>query len=189
MTLPTGAPEALWDVSFLPSAVSQALGQISASSFALLAVPVLLGVVLALHHRMRLHRRELRREILNLRPGPRFSVMDAMIHCLRVDGKIHDRRLSRALEIGRATTDMNYAREHLQEAALRADRITPPRGFAYLGQGLTQDERMVAFNAAVSVLLADGSLTPADRRLLGRLSRGLRLHRRDLRALGRLIPA
>jgi hypothetical protein len=58
----------------------------------------------------------------------------------------------------------------------------------HLGQGLTQEERMVAFNAAVSVLLADGPLTQADRRLLGRLSSGLRLHRRDLRALGRLIP-
>lgn len=136
----------------------------------------------------RRQRRGLRREIVGLTQGPRFNVVDAMAHCVWRAGKIDDTRLERALEIARNTTEMDYRDEHLREAALRADRFIGPMTFWHMREGMTRGERMVVFNSALSVLLADGPLTPGDRSMLKSLSRGLRLRRADLRDLGKLIP-
>lgn len=138
--------------------------------------------------KLRLRRREMRRQITGLPNGARFRVVDAMVHCVWHARKIDKERLKRALELARNTTNMDYTLEHIREAAMRADRIIIPTNFMYLADGLTHAEKMVVFNSSVSVLLADGPLTMADRKLLKVLARGMRLRHRDLSYLGRLIP-
>ncbi|WP_179378216.1 hypothetical protein [Jannaschia marina] len=138
-------------------------------------------------HRMRRRRRALRLEIAGLRNGPRFSAVDAMCHAVWKGRTIEAARLARALEIARDTTEMDFTASHLREIARRADRLILPTNFYWMRDGLTRPERMVIFNATVSVLLADGPLTRADRAFLRTLTRGLGLRQDDLRDLARLV--
>ncbi|GIT91312.1 hypothetical protein JANAI62_17680 [Jannaschia pagri] len=139
-------------------------------------------------HKLRLRRRALRREILGLPDGVRFRVADAIVHCVWRSRKIDGERLKRAVEVARNTTNMDYSADHLREAAVRADRVIIPTNFLYMAADLTQKEKLVVFNAAVSVLLADGPLTMHDRNMLKFLAAGLRLRRHELRDLRHLIP-
>lgn len=171
---PLGAPlhRFLTEVNFLPWI---------AGCVAVIAVVLLVG------HRLRLTRRRARLGIAGLKNGPRFRVVDAMCHAVWKSHKIDEARLSRALEIARDTTEMNFTKNHLREMALRADRLIIPTNFYWMRDGLTGTERMVIFNATVSVLLADGPLTRSDRAFLRTLARGLGLGRKELRDLAHLI--
>lgn len=145
-----------------------------------------IALVLLVVHRLRIARRHARVAISGLKNGPRFRVVDAMCHALWRSHKINESRLSRALEIARDTTDMNFTKDHLREIAQRADRLIIPTNFYWMRDGLTGPERMVIFNATVSVLLADGPLLRADRAFLRTLARGLGLGRKELRDLAHL---
>ncbi|MEM7488322.1 MAG: hypothetical protein AAF390_04265 [Pseudomonadota bacterium] len=149
---------------------------------------VLFCAVLAfvVQRRLRLRRRALRREVSGLAEGARFRLVDAICHAVWRGGSIDADRLSRALEIARNATDMDYDKAHLKEVALRVDRWAIPFGFHWMRAGLDREEKLVIFNAAVSVMLASGRLSRADQRVLRRLSRGLGLRRADLRDLARL---
>ncbi len=140
-------------------------------------------------HRFRLRRRKMRQDIAGLPNGPRFRVVDAMCHAVWRGAKINDARLHRAHELARDTVEMDYTPEHMREQALRADRLIIPTNFLWMRDGLTKGEKMVIFNATLSVLLADGPLTKHDRRFLKIMARGLGLGRHELRNLGKLIPA
>ncbi|WP_298436719.1 hypothetical protein [uncultured Jannaschia sp.] len=153
-----------------------------AGCIAVAAVAVMIG------DRLRRRRRDMRQAILGLGNGPRFRAVDAICHAVWKGRKIEGERLKRALEIARATTDMDYTADHIREAAARADRVHLPLSFRWMREGLTDAEKMVIFNSTLSVLLADAPLTHADRAFLGRLTRGLGLKRRHLRNLGRLLP-
>lgn len=175
-------------LSFLPQALTQWIEGLrilpwSAGCLAVIALVLFFG------HKMRLQRRAIRQVILGLPNGARFRVVDAMVHCVWNTRKINPERLNRAVEIARNTTNMDYTKEHLREAALRADRLIIPTNFRYMGEGLSHAEKMVVFNSAVSVMLADGPLTQGDRSMLKVLARGLRLRRHELRQLSKLIPA
>ncbi|MGB3408028.1 MAG: hypothetical protein WBA67_11090 [Jannaschia sp.] len=189
MSSPTGAqgaPQAS-PGGFLPSSFADWLRDVHllpwvGASIAVIAVIVLFG------HKMRMRRRELRRAILGLPNGARFRVVDGMIHCVWHTRHIDPKRLKRALEIARNTTNMDYTTDHLREAAMRADRLIIPTNFRYMADGLTSSEKMLVFSSALSVLLADGPLSAHDRNILKILARGLRLRRDELRSLGNLIP-
>ncbi|UWQ18039.1 hypothetical protein [Jannaschia sp. M317] len=173
---------------FLPTAVIEAFGKLNllpwvAGLFALGAVALLAT------HRLRLRRRTLRREIMGLKDGPRFRVVDAMAHATWRKGKIDPDRLKRAHEVARNTTKMDFDIDHIREVAHRADRVIFPGTFHYLGDNLNEAEKLVVFNAAVSVMLASGPLSPIDRSHLKTMASGLRLRRSDLRDLRKLIPA
>lgn len=155
----------------------------------LLAAIVGIGFALFFSWWLRLARRDARRQVTGLRNGPRFRAVDAMCHAVWNGRRIDEARLSRALQIARDTTDMDFTRAHLREVASRADRIILSTNFYWMRDGLTRPERMVIFNAAVSVLLADGPLVRADRTFLRRLARGLGLRQADLRDLARLVTA
>ncbi|WP_146204792.1 hypothetical protein [Jannaschia seohaensis] len=175
------------DRGFLPQRAVDAFADYSLTAV-FGAILTLTAVTLIVLRLTRAQRRELRREVLGLPEGPRFNVVDAMVHCVWRGNEIDEKRLERALQIARATTEMDYSEAHIREAALRADRLIGPGSFWHLRDGMTRGERMVVFNAALSVLLEDGPLTPGDRSMLKSLSRGLRLGREDLRYLGKLIP-
>ncbi|CTQ49026.1 hypothetical protein [Jannaschia donghaensis] len=147
----------------------------------------IIAVVLLLIHRARLARRKVRVGIAGLSNGPRFRVVDAMAHAVWKGRGINEQRLSRALEIARDTTDMDFSKDHLREIALRTDRIIFPSNFRWMRDGLTQPERMVIFNSTLSVLLTDGPLTRSDRSFLRTVARGLGLKDKDLRHLAHLI--
>lgn len=149
---------------------------------------VVAATAVMIGNRLRRRRRAMRQEILGLGSGPRFRAVDAICHAVWKGRKIEGERLKRALEIARATTDMDYTRDHIRETAARADRVHLPLSFRWMREGLTEAEKMVIFNATLSVLLADAPLTHADRAFLGRLTRGLGLKRRHLRSLGQLLP-
>lgn len=174
-------------LSFLPEPVAEWLETFrvlpwSAGCLAVIAIVLLVG------HRMRLRRRAIRTEILGLpNGGPRFRVVDAMVHAVWMGRKINEDRLKRALEVARDTTNMDYTLDHMREAAMRADRIIIPLNFHWMRDGLSRDEKMVIFNATVSVLLADGPMTRSDRAFLRTLTNGLGLHWSDLRHLARLV--
>ncbi|SDZ42167.1 hypothetical protein SAMN05444004_1148 [Jannaschia faecimaris] len=148
-----------------------------------------IAIVLLVAHRLRLHRRATRVAISGLRNGPRFRVVDAMCHAIWKASKIDETRLARALEIARNTTEMDFTKEHLREIAIRADRVIVPTNFLWMRDGLTASERMVIFNASVSVLLAGGPLSRSDRAFLRTVARGLGLGHKDLRDLAALITA
>ncbi|TFL18347.1 hypothetical protein [Jannaschia formosa] len=175
------------DRGFLPPGTRGLLSEYSMGAL-LGAMLTLIAVTLIVVRLSRGQRRELRREVLGLSEGPRFAVVDAMVHCVWRGGEINEDRLARALQIAREAIGMDFSEAHLREAALRADRLIGPGTFWHMRDGMTRGERMVVFNAALSVLLEDGPLTPGDRAMLKSLSRGLRLRRDDLRDLGRLIP-
>ncbi|MDB2407991.1 hypothetical protein N9W17_05695 [Jannaschia sp.] len=174
------------DRGFLPAAATDLFAGYSlvATMGAVLTVVAVSFVVLRVS---RGQRRGLRSDVLGLPGGARFNVVDAMVHCVWRGGEIDETRLDRALEISRGMTDMDFTEGHLREAALRADRLIGRGSFWHMRDGMTRGERMVVFNAALSVLLADGPLTPGDRLMLKALSQGLRLRRDDLRDLGKLI--
>lgn len=152
----------------------------------LAGILVVIAVVLLIGHRLRLNRRVARLGIAGLRNGPRFRVVDAMCHAVWKGRKINETRLARALEIARGATDMDFSIDHIREIALRADRLIIPTNFYWMRDGLTVDEKMVIFNAALSVLLADGPLMRSDRAFLRTLARGLGLGRKQLRHLTHL---
>ncbi|MEL6586380.1 MAG: hypothetical protein AAFY65_13575 [Pseudomonadota bacterium] len=133
-------------------------------------------------------RKAWRLAVLGLRDGPRFRAVDAMVHAAWSGGQINEARLERALEIARNTTAMDYELEHLREAAMRADRFILPMNFHWMARDLCHNEKLVIFNSVVSVLLADGALTQADKAFLRVLTRGLGLNRADLRDLSKLVP-
>lgn len=151
-----------------------------AGIFAVIAVVLLIG------HRLRLRRRAARLKIAGLRNGARFRVVDAMCHAVWKGRKIDETRLARALEIARGATEMDFSIDHMREIALRVDRLIIPTNFYWMRDGLTVDEKMVIFNATVSVLLADGPLMRSDRAFLRTLARGLGLGRKQLRHLTHL---
>ena len=148
---------------------------------------VLIAAALLIWQRMRIARREIRRRITGLKNGPRFRAFDAMVHAVWRNRRIDEDRLRRAHGIARDMTDMDFTIAHIREAAMRADRLILPTNFLWMREGLEQPEKLVIFNATVSVLLADGPLTRADRGFLRALTRGLGLGRRELRDLGHLI--
>jgi tellurite resistance protein len=148
---------------------------------------VLFAITMILSRAFSDHRREVRREILGLPEGPRFHAVDAMAHCVWRAGRIDLDRLHRALEIARNATDMDYSIDHIHEVALRADRLVGPMSFHHMRDRVGHDDRVMIFNAALSVLLADGPLSPGDRMILRTLSRGLGLRREELRDLGKLL--
>ncbi|WGH80098.1 hypothetical protein [Jannaschia ovalis] len=149
----------------------------------------IIALILTVARRLRLRRRDMRRTVLGLSNGPRFRAVDAMCHAVWKGRGIHPKRLKRALEIARSLTDMDFTEDHLREAAQRADRIIIPINFRWMRKGLTQGEKMVVFNAALSVLLAEAPLSPSDRAFLMVLARGLGLKRDQLRGLSALLPA
>jgi hypothetical protein len=146
-----------------------------------------IAVTLLVGHRFRLARRKARIDIAGLRNGPRFRLVDTMCHAVWKGRKIDEARLTRALQIARDITQMDFTSDHLREIALRADRLIVPTNFYWMRGDLTRSERMVIFNATVSVLLADGPLTRSDRAFLRTVARGLGLRDDDLRDLAHLI--
>jgi hypothetical protein len=172
---------------FLPEGAVVLLESTNVTSF-VAGILVLFAITLMATRYMSDSRRELRREILGLELGPQFHAVDVMTHCVWRAGKIDIDRLHRALEIARNVTDMDYRLDHLHEAALRADRLVGPMSFHHMRDTMEPAQRIVVFNAALSVLLADGPLSPGDRIFLKTLARGLGLGRSDLRDLGKLIP-
>lgn len=145
-----------------------------------------IAIGLFVGHRLRLKRRAARLGITGLRNGPRFRVVDAMCHAVWKGRKIDETRLARTLEIARDATEMDFSIDHIREIALRVDRLIVPTNFYWMREGLTVDEKMVIFNATVSVLLADGPLMRSDRAFLRTLARGLGLGRKQLRHLTHL---
>ncbi len=95
--------------------------------------------------------------------------------------------MKRALQIARDTTGMDFTSTHMREMAQRADRLIVPTNFDWMREDLNREEKLLIFNATLSVLLADGPMGRSDRVFLRTLARGLRLGRTDLRALARLI--
>lgn len=173
--------------SFLPQPLIDWFAGINPLPYAAGCIAIA-AIVLLVAHRLRQRRRDMRLAILGLQNGPRFRVVDAMVHCVWHARRIDKERLKRALELARNTTNMDYSIEHMREAAERADRIIIPNNFSYMAEGLTHAEKMVVFNSSVSVMLADGPLTMSDRKMLRTISRGLKLRHEDLSYLGRLIP-
>jgi hypothetical protein len=159
------------------------------------AFPWLAGAIgfaalfLTARHRMRLHRRRVRREVSGLPDAARFRVLDAMSHVIRRNGRVSAERLRRAVEIARQVTDMDYSGDHLREMALRADRFIHPLSFRWMRRGLTREEKLLIFNATASTIVASGGLSRSDRSVLRNLGGGLGLKRRDLRDLARLLAA
>ncbi|CTQ31366.1 hypothetical protein JAN5088_00122 [Jannaschia rubra] len=149
-------------------------------------LPVALVGVLAIW-RLRRRRRALRRRITGLPDGPRFRMVDAMCHAVWAERRIDPERLRRAADIARDTTGMDFHPDRLRDAAMRVDRGGPPPGFRWMRHGLTPAEKMVIFNATISVLLADGPLSSADRKFLRRLVRGLGIPSDDLGDLNRVL--
>ncbi|MCK0168171.1 hypothetical protein MWU52_11455 [Jannaschia sp. S6380] len=189
--LPAGPafPQGAWvppDLGRLPAPVAESLRSIP-------VVPILLVVLfaaalaVAIRHKLRLRRRQMRQKILGLPIGPRFLVVDAMCHALIRSGRVDPDHLARAHQIARDTTGMDFTKDHLREAAHRADRVLLPMDFRWMRAGLTREEKLVIFNATASVLLVDGPLKRSDRRFLRVLVRGLGVGRRELRRLSRMI--
>ncbi|MEM8825031.1 MAG: hypothetical protein AAGF30_15595 [Pseudomonadota bacterium] len=154
--------------------------------FSVAGVVCLIALAIA-YHRLRLRRRMIRQGISGLGNGPRFRLVDAVCHAVWQRGKVDERRLKRALEIARDVTDMNYDDVHIRELVHRADRLLLPFNFRWMRADLSQDEKLVIFNAAASVMLASGRLSLSDQRLLRSLSRGLGLKASDLRDLSRVM--
>ncbi len=114
-------------------------------------------------------------------------MVDAMCHAVWAERRIDPERLRRAADIARDTIGMDFQPDRLREAAMRVDRGGLPPGFRWMRHGLTPAEKMVIFNATISVLLADGPLSSADRKFLRRLVRGLGVPSDDLGDLNRVL--
>jgi hypothetical protein len=112
-----------------------------------------------------------------------------MAHVLERDRRIDPERVGRAVEIARKATGLDFTADHMRELAARADRLILPLSFWWMREGMSAEDRMRAFNAAVSVMVASGRLSQADRTLLRHLGRGLGLRRADLRELAPLVYA
>jgi hypothetical protein len=151
-----------------------------------IAVAVI-GLCVLVAGNLRMRRRHARLAISGLRNGARFRVVDAMCHAVWDGRTINTVRVKRALQIARDTTGMDFTSSHIQEMAQRADRIIIPTNFNWMREDLNREEKLLIFNATLSVLLADGPMGRSDRVFLRTLARGLRLGRTDLRALARLI--
>ncbi|SFJ40038.1 hypothetical protein [Jannaschia pohangensis] len=147
---------------------------------------ILAATFVTLVTRFRRKRRIMRHELLELRNGPRFRMIDAMCHAARKANTISKPRLQRALEIARDATGKDYTLEQLNEVALLTDRVIVPTNFFWMRDGLNKGEKMVVFNSTASVLLADGPLTRSERTFLRILTRGLGLTEDDLRHLSSL---
>ena len=172
---------------FLPDGTIDLLESTNVTSV-VAALLVMFAIVMILSRAFSDQRREVRREILGLPDGPQFHAVDAMAHCVWRAGRIDLDRLKRALEIARNTTDMDYTIDHLHEVVMRVDRLVGPMSFHHMRDQMSPEARVVVFNAALSVLLADGPLSPGDRTILKTLARGLGLGRNELHDLSKLFP-
>ncbi len=167
----------------VPEQFSGGLPIVSAVALVLLCAVLLIFV----WEKARRKRRMLRQRITGLANGPRFRAVDAMLHAAWKSGRIDEERLRRAHGIARDMTEMEFTMPQMREAASRTDRLILPTNFLWMREGVGTEEKLVIFNATVSVLLADGPLSRMDRGFLRALTRGLGLRSRDLRDLRHLV--
>ncbi|MEL6586379.1 MAG: TerB family tellurite resistance protein [Pseudomonadota bacterium] len=129
---------------------------------------------------MRAKRRDIRLQILGIGDGPVFQMIDVMCHAALADGKTDPSEVTAIRELARNLTGLDFQDLHITEMVSRADRLTKPRDFVQFGRGLDAQQRLTILDGALSVILADGTLSPPEEEFLKNLTLGMKLPGQDV---------
>ena len=137
---------------------------------------VLAGVLLwRVRERDRRSRRTRRITLSGMVDGPRFRLVEVVVHLLRVDDEIDPERLDSARILLADISEQGLGMARLRALAQLADYPVTPRTFAWMRDGMTLAERRVILSTARALIEADGTPTPSDLRFLDCIARGLDL--------------
>ncbi|PWJ22249.1 TerB family tellurite resistance protein [Jannaschia seohaensis] len=164
--------------AWVPDAPRLSLGETVRGHLGLLALLAvcLASVGLAV---MRWRIRLVRMEILGLRDGPVFRMIDAMCHAAAASDRSGPDAVEHIRDLACELTGMDYTTAHIEAVIARADRLQKAGDHHRFGVGLSARQKTMLLEGVLSVVMADGRLSMAESRFCADLARGLGLARAE----------
>ncbi len=100
-------------------------------------------------------------------------MVEVMAHAARANGKIETAEVTHILETVQKISGVTPTIEQVIRVINLTPKIRADKEYKALGRGLDADGRQSMFNAAVSVIAADGVIDRKERKWLAKLGRGL----------------
>ncbi|MDB2407990.1 hypothetical protein N9W17_05690 [Jannaschia sp.] len=126
---------------------------------------------------MRWRMRRVRMEILGLKDGPVFLMIDAMCHAAAVDPD--PAAIAHIRDLARELTDLDYTSAHIEAVIDRTEGLRKPGDFHRFGVTLNARQKAMLLEGVLSVVMADGRLRETEGRFCRNMVRGLRLPRSE----------